>query len=538
MQEFGIRDIYFQIFTHLRGMWRHRWHMILVAWFVSLTGWTAVFFMEDQYVSHARVMIEDPQNQLRSYLKEMEVRIDVTVEARQVLNGLLRRSNLVKVIQGTSLAKEIRSEEDLERHIVDLRAQVAVNTQGNNMYVISHRHTNPRVTQQVVQGMLNILNEGPLQQMTEDGAREAQRFLDEQIGKYEAKVTEAETRMQVFKRKNSSMLMLPGEEGGYYQRLKKLQSDIEAGNIKVRELQERKDALHRQMDDIIRDLSRPEQEATAAPAKDNSSIAAGIDQEIRQLEGQLSELLGRYYMRGGEKRFLYTETHAEVVALRQSIAVLQQQKQEVTSQFQEERPKPVQRDPKDDPVYRQALLTLSQVEVELASTRARVQEHEAAYQQLKSQENTLPAIEAELIRLERNVKHARDKMMELMQTEGKARFSGDVAEGLSSKVKFKIIDLPNLPYAPSGPNRPLFLTVVLLGGMLAGLAMALFLSVMRPVFDTPSSLKKELGLPVLGTVSMVREGTGPVWLGSGLFFGSVAGGLMVLYAIVMYFQME
>ncbi|MBF0212915.1 MAG: hypothetical protein HQM00_05025, partial [Magnetococcales bacterium] len=58
-QDFGFRDIYFQLILHARGMWRHRWHLVGLAWFVCLSGWSSVAVMQDQYLASATVKIED-----------------------------------------------------------------------------------------------------------------------------------------------------------------------------------------------------------------------------------------------------------------------------------------------------------------------------------------------------------------------------------------------------------------------------------------------------------------------------------------------
>ena len=60
--------------------------------------------------------------------------------------------------------------------------------------------------------------------------------------------------------------------------------------------------------------------------------------------------------------------------------------------------------------------------------------------------------------------------------------------------------------------------------------MALFLAVVRPVFDSPGSLKRVLGLPVLGMVSMVDEGTGSNLLRSRIFFVFTIIMLFAVYA--------
>ncbi|MBF0427936.1 MAG: hypothetical protein HQL94_03370, partial [Magnetococcales bacterium] len=188
-----------------------------------------------------------------------------------------------------------------------------------------------------------------------------------------------------------------------------------------------------------------------------------------------------------------------------------------------------------NPVYRNLKMTASKQEVELTSLRAHLVELENLMKRLKSMESTLPAIENELQRLETRVTMTQEEMAAMLQQESKARERGELEEDLSRFVRFKVLERPQTPRHPVGPDRPLFSIVVLVGGLMAGLALALFLSVIRPVFDSPASLKRVLGLPVLGMVSMVDEGVGNRLSQSSLVFFLVFGGLFFVFALVIYF---
>ncbi|MEO5378886.1 MAG: hypothetical protein H7832_14060 [Magnetococcus sp. DMHC-6] len=497
MQEFNLQELYYTMFVYLRGMWRHRWHMVLVAWFVCLSGWVGVYLMEDQYVATAKVLIEDPRTQLAEYFKKDKSGkdsfdlIDVTRQARVILNDLRSRENLLKVIRQTNIAMDIHDETEMQMALERVQMQLSVSPESkdSNVYVITHHHTDAHITQQVVEAVLNLLPQGNLQEINATQARTAQAFLNEQLEEYMARVIEAESKLRIFKANNVDLL--PGEDGGYYQRVSKLTAALEKETFDLRQLEEKRGELQRQMNEIAG--------KTESPVKD-------LDDKIVEIQGQIKDLLSKYYVKGGQRMPLYTEGHMEVISLRKSIEGLESEKKDRINRLQ------TKIDAKDDweleanPVFRQLRITVSEVELEMTSLRTRIEEDKRKLMELKKLEASLPAAENELLRMEQNLEMTKSKVKSMMEREGFARFSGDVEESLSKYVRFKVLERPYVPTSPMGPNRPLFLSIVLVGGVVAGLAMGIF-------------LKRELGLPVLGVVSMVDQGpVQSLFLSKTLFF--------------------
>nr|CRH08070.1 Putative lipopolysaccharide biosynthesis [Candidatus Magnetococcus massalia] len=530
MQEFGVRELNYQMFTHLRGMWRHRWHFIVVAWFVCIVGWGSVFMMEDQYISRAKVVIQNPRGDLNPYLKKIsKVRIDVTREARRILNGLMRAKNLERVARTTELWNGVTNQQSLEEVIADLRSQVTVMPSRNKKsYVIAHRYSDPEITKQVVDAMLKILMEHSIEGVKNKQISSAKQFFAEQVNEYEAKMAEAELALQNFKRQNPSVR--PDAQGDYYSRLAEFKKRVEDEELKVKALEKERDALAQQ----LADRQRPRRIKKSSNPLVNPLMDEDLDRRIERLEEHIREMLDTHYLIGGEKRYLYDEAHPEIRALRNQMLDLQRQKQEAAEQLRNLNDQQMPDDLPPDPVTQQTLIDLRKVEVDLASGQTRLEEFRQQLYLLRNQETTIPAREAEFLRLKRNRDIYREQLENLLSNQGEAQFSGDVAEGLSKKVRIKIVSKPRLPYAPEGPNRPLFITVAMVGGLLAGLSMALFMSIMRPVFDSPNTLKKELGLPVLGTVSHVQESpiAGPIGARTMFVLGLLI--MLLAYGIIMY----
>ena len=73
------------------------------------------------------------------------------------------------------------------------------------------------------------------------------------------------------------------------------------------------------------------------------------------------------------------------------------------------------------------------------------------------------------------------------------------------RVQFRIIDPAEVPTIPSGPDRPLFLSAVLIVAIGAAIAFGWTLASMNETFFGVHRLKKAFGMPVLGCISLASS---------------------------------
>ena len=86
-----------------------------------------------------------------------------------------------------------------------------------------------------------------------------------------------------------------------------------------------------------------------------------------------------------------------------------------------------------------------------------------------------------------------------------ATLIADAADTKTEKIQFRIVDPPQVPLVPAEPNRPLLVSLVLLGGIGAGIATPLVMTQLDRSFATISQLR-DLGVPVLGSVTRLSLG--------------------------------
>ena len=97
--------------------------------------------------------------------------------------------------------------------------------------------------------------------------------------------------------------------------------------------------------------------------------------------------------------------------------------------------------------------------------------------------------------------HPRSRLQRLWLCEA-IRLRGQV-ENETGTVQFEVVDKPGVPSAPSKPNRPLLLAMVLLAGLGAGAGTAFALGHLQTSFPTAAKLEKASGLPVIGSISQM-----------------------------------
>jgi polysaccharide chain length determinant protein (PEP-CTERM system associated) len=199
-------------------------------------------------------------------------------------------------------------------------------------------------------------------------------------------------------------------------------------------------------------------------------------------------------------RMSYTEKHPDVIATKRLIAQLEEQKKEEAKRnFSSNN-----RDPGKNysPMLQQLNVALADAEAVVASMAARVEEYIARYERLKSLSEAIPRVEAEFTQLNRDYNVNKANYEQLLERRVSARMSGELTSA-SGLLSFRIIDPPQVPEVPVGPNRGLLFTAVFLAALGAGIGVAFIFSQIRPAFYSQGNLREATGLPVLGAVPMV-----------------------------------
>jgi polysaccharide chain length determinant protein (PEP-CTERM system associated) len=515
--------------NELRGAWRFRRYALGVAWGVCLLGWFIVYAIPDTYEASARVNV-DTRTALRSVVDGLVVNMDVETQLNLVRQTLLGRANLEQVAQQVGMDITARSGPEREALLNSLAARIEIELEPpsvrdpripNTLFRIAFTDQSRQTALKVVDLLLNSFVEDTIAS-DRTGTASAQRFLRDQLAEYGRRLATVEGQLAEFKKKN--MGLVPGDEGGYFQRLTTEMQEVKRLQSAIAVATSRRAELQRQLNGEIPYV--PPADGSAGSAR--STQGGGNDgpqdtaSRIQETQARLDELLLRY-----------TEKHPEVIATRETLEALKVRQQEELAALRRGDPGAAAlANARTNPVYQNILTQLNQADVEIAALRSQLKDRMANEAELRRLVDTAPEVEAEYARLMRDYDVTRTQYNALLERLERARLSGDAEQ--TGVVKFNIVDPPSAGFNPIFPQRSLFLIVVLMLGIGAGCGVAYLMHKLRPVFVSARSLADITGLPVLGSVTRSWVEKYRAQMRRGMLRYSIACALLLVVFVVVF----
>ena len=480
-----------EVFEKLRGIWKHRWLGLWVAWGICAVGWATVLLLPNKYESSARVYV-DTRTPLRRVIdSRIGVEQDVTSEIDMVRQAMLSRPQLEKVARLANLDTKVRSPGDMDGVIAGLRGGITIDRDsgkptdpsrdtGSALYTITYRNSDRAKSLKVVSSLLDNFVEDSLGNRR-SGSDVAQSFLRGQLKDYQRRLSEAEAALAEFRKKNFGLI--PGGNGDFFTRL-----DRETGG-----LQDKKTQLavaYSRQAQLRRQLSGTRTYIPGTSAGGGAGAPSDLSVRRQEAENRLEDLLLRY-----------TDRHPEVVALRATISELKaREQQELQDINRGGAGSGAIRSLNANPVYQNIQLQLNQTEVEIASLQGAIAQHQREITSLTRMVDTAPEVERELARLTRDYGVTKNQYESLLQRSEQTKVSDDAQQ--TGIVKFEVLDPPLATTAPVWPDRPLLMAAVLAAGVLVGVGVAFIMSLLIPTFTNTRNLSTITGVNVLGHVSL------------------------------------
>jgi len=203
----------------------------------------------------------------------------------------------------------------------------------------------------------------------------------------------------------------------------------------------------------------------------------------------------------------YTEEHPDVVAVKKSIAQLEEQrKQELAAMAKAAAAAPRADYATDkNPVSQQLKVSVADAEANVAALRARLSSLEGQYAQLKSAARMVPQVEAEFAQLNRDY----DIQKKTYETLLARRQSATIGEGVQDAggTQFRVIDPPRVSPQPVPPTRLTLLVIAILLAIGIGFLASFVASEIMPTFHDGRTLAAISKRPMLGMVTMLQSET-------------------------------
>ena len=479
-----------QALSVLRGMWKHRWPGLAVAWFVAVIGIVVVLSVPDKYEASARIYV-DTQSILKPLMAGLAIQPNVDQQVSMLSRTLISRPNVEKLVRMADLDLKNGTKAAQDALVDSVSRSLQIRTTGrDNLYTLAFRDESPDKAKRVVQSLVSIFVESSLGE-TRNDSDTAKKFIEEQIKANVAKLEEAETRLKEFKLRN--MELQNGEGRDMSSKVIEVTAQLNQARLELREAENARDSAKRQ---IEAEKSQTVSSTTRSILQESAVQVATpeLDGRISAQKQTLDSLLQRF-----------TEQHPDVASARRLIKDLEEQKRKEVQELRKiAMANPPVAAPGNISLALQELGRMSaSSEVQVASLRARVSEYESRLVRARVLMKTAPQIESEYSQLNRDYGVLKRKYEELVTRRESAGLSGEL-ENVAGVADFRVIDPPRASTKPVAPNRLLLLPVALMAALGAGLAIAFVLSQLRAVFFDARSVRNTIGLPILGVVTLVR----------------------------------
>ena len=477
----------------IRSTWRFRWQALGVAAVIAMLGWTVVFALPDQYEATARVFV-DTRTALKPVLQSLALEQNVTGQLNYVRQSLLAGPQLQRIAEQSGIlppggVDPARQEKLLKRLTTSVILTVRGagsgddnSAPGGTVYDVTYRDTNRTRALNVVSTLVTTFVDETLGGKRA-ASENAQKFLETQLRDYEQRLKLAEARLAEFKEKNIGLM--PTEQGGYFAQLQTELDAVRKSETDLAVAESRRAELAKQ----LRGEAAVTSSASPVAASANGKAAGDSVSRIREAQAKLDELL-----------LQYTDKHPDVIAARAALEELQRRRETELASLREGDPAAIAASgAAANPVYQSIQVALNQADVDLASLRGQLGQHQAKVAELQRRLGTAPKVEADFAQLNRDYDVNKAQYTALLASFERASL-GEKADSAGS-VRFEIVQPPTVGATPVAPLRGLLLAGVLVAALGAGGALAFWQQRLRPVVNSLLSLSGVITVPILGVVT-------------------------------------
>ena len=489
------------------GLKRRRWVVLAVAWPIAILGGIGVMLIHDRYEATAKVFV-DTQTVLKPLMKEITFQLDIDQQVTMLAKTLISRPNVehLLTLPGIGFTKPNPSKYDAE--VDSLMKAIKIEPLRNNLYTITYRDADSQRAKRVVQGLVDLFVDSGVGEKRRD-SEEASRFIDEQIRVSESKLAEAEARMKDFKLRNFGMTGTSNQD--YFGRVSLLSDEVSKLRIDLSAAEHARDAYKKE-------LSAEDPQLPFDAAGGGGGTPTELDTRIESQKKLLDDLLRRY-----------TDEHPDVVGTRRTITQLERQRkleQDFTGRPGHSRGRAA-----TSPVYQKIRIALAEAEANVASLRVQLSVKQGRLGETRATAGKLPEVEEELAQLNRDYGVMRKNYDQLVSRRESASL-GVKLDQSAQLADFRIIEPTRVSPKAVFPNRLILAIILLLVGLLAGVAVAGGLSFVFPTVHGSKDLIALSGRPVLGSVSMhISAEEMQAERRSWMAFAAV-GGLLIVLQIV------
>lgn len=467
----------------IQAVRQRRWLAISVAWAVAIGCAIVIPLVPERFEAASRVYV-DTQTVLKPMMVGLAFQPDIEQQVRMLAKTLISRPNVERLVDRPEAGFVFRDAKEREATLTRLMDQIKVIAAGGgNLYTVSYRDTNAERALQLVENTVALFLNSGAEGKKRDSV-DAGRFIDEQIKINETKLTEAENRLKDFKVRNFGVSGVSNQD--YFARMSTLSDEVNKLRSDMHAAEQARDSYRREL--AVEDPQLPPDSLPGA----TPAVVSEIDGRIDSQRKQLDDLLRRF-----------TDEHPDVVSARRVLAQIELQKRQDLEARAREGLGKSKGTAATSPVYQKLRVALADSEAQVASLRSQLAAQQERLNQVRALAGRVPQVEAELAQLNRDYEVLR-KNYDLLVARRESASLGVKLDESSQLADFRVVEPPRVSPTPVFPGHLHLALVAVVLALVAGVATALGMDMLRPTVDNTKGLEQLSGRPSLGAVSISK----------------------------------
>ena len=426
-------------------------------------------------VYRSTTLIHVTPQKLPSSFITSTVTTNLSERMRSIVQEILSRTNLEKIVQEFKLYPNVRIMED---RVASLRSSISVNLRQANVFQLSYDSQNPETAKQLATRLSSLFIEQNLQ-VREQQALGTKNFINTEAERLRKELEEQEAEVNRYRA--AHRFELPDQLDANLRTVEQLRGELQGALARLGSLRERKGTLEKQLVEV--EIAGPE--VASARGADGQASASDVTGQFRKRE--LENLLRRY-----------SEKHPDVIRLKNEIAYAEDQSKSAGSKnsfgaFSS---------PVVSPLAEVLRKQIAGLNSEAASVQSQAENVRSAIEKYQSRIDNTPVRGIELSKISRSHDITLKKYQDLL---GKG-LESELSENMEKKQKgeqFQIIDPANFPVKPFKPNRQRLVLFGLLAGLAGGFGLAFLFETLDRSFKHSEDLTGYIDLPVLATLPAI-----------------------------------
>ena len=496
---------------------RRRWWILLSVFLAWGTVWGISWLLPSTYQSEALILLEQQKvpdqfvaPNVTDTLQDRVQSISQQILSRTRLQATIDRFHLYSKTDSLSILHKPRDPVEHMRSDISIELVRAPGNPGEfTAFKMRYSADSPQIAQQVNTELTSLFvkeNVEAQQQLSEDTTS----FLESQLADARDKMVEQEAKVAAFKAKHLGEL--PSQLESNVQILAGIQAQMQSAEQALDSARQQKLYMESLLRQYQSRASLDSGSSGNAGVTGDSTITSGtsIEKELLALRLRLQDLQSRY-----------TESHPDVIALKDKIAKTEKMQKPIedesagnlatskmTNPASPAANEELQRDSSPSMMQLLSQLRANQLEIENYQEHQRDLESQAS--SYRARLNLTPETEQELTDISRGYEESKTNYNSLLQKQMQSQLATSLEQRQKGE-QFRIVDPPSLPNKPSAPNH----FKVSLVGLALGTALGLGLAALFEFTDIRVRKEKDLigivpvsvlvGIPHLSTPGESRS---------------------------------